>query len=64
MRIQNKIKVPHNIKPKDYKLYVSFCMEHVKETDTAEDVERMWKSFKKSLRDAVKGIVVRSKELQ
>ena len=63
MRIQNKIKVPHNIKPKDYKLYVSFCMEHVKETDTAEDVERMWKKFKKSLRDAAKEIVSRANEL-
>ena len=64
MRIKNKIKVPGYIKPQDYKLYVTFCMEHVKESDTPEDIERMWKTFKKSLRDAAKEIVSRAKELQ
>ena len=64
MREKIKIKVPRHIKPQDYKLYVTFCMEHVKENDTPESIEKMWKGFKKSLRDAAKGIVARAKELQ
>lgn len=59
-----KIKVPRTVKKSDLKLYLSFCMEHVKETDTEEEIERRWKLFKKSLRDAVKGIISRTKELQ
>lgn len=51
-----KIKVPRTIKDSDLKLYLSFCMGHVKETDTPEKIEKMWKEFKKSLKDAVKSI--------
>ena len=58
-----KIRVPRTIKKSDLKLYLSFCMEHVKETDTPEDIDRMWKKFKKSLRDAAKEIVSRANEL-
>ena len=68
MRNQKKkltrIKVPRTVKKSDLKLYLSFCMEHVNETDTEEEIERRWKLFKKSLRDAVKGIISRTKELQ
>lgn len=63
MRKKTKIKVPSYIKPQDYKLYVAFCMEHIKETDTPDDIERMWKAFKKSLKNAVKGIIERTKDL-
>jgi len=58
-----KIKVPHAVKKSDLKLYLSFCMEHVKETDTPEDINRMWKKFKKSLREAAREIVNRTNEL-
>ena len=60
----NRIKVPRTVKKEDLKLYISFCAEHVKETDSPEKIEMMWKTFKKSLREAVKGIIARSKELQ
>ena len=65
-KYQNKlksIKVPHTVKKSDVKLYLSFCMEHVKETDTPEDIEKMWKEFKKSLRDAVKSVTEKAKEM-
>lgn len=58
-----KIKVPPAVKKSDLKLYLSFCMEHVKETDTPEDINRMWKKFKKSLREAAREIVNRANEL-
>lgn len=58
-----KIKVPPAVQKSDLKLYLSFCMEHVKETDTPEDINRMWKKFKKSLREAAREIVNRANEL-
>lgn len=64
--INNKlkcIKVPHTIKKSDVKLYLAFCMEHVKETDTPDDIEKMWKQFKKSIKNAAKSVIERSKEL-
>lgn len=63
MRKQTKIKVPPTVKKSDLKLYLSFCMEHVKETDTPEDINRMWKKFKKSLRETAREIVNRANEL-
>lgn len=55
-----KIKVPPTVKKSDLKLYLSFCMEHVKETDTPDKIEKMWKIFKNSLKNAIKGIIKRS----
>lgn len=64
MRPKLKIKVPGYIKPQDYKLYVSFCMEQIEKGATPEEIDKSWRTFKKSLKDAVKGIVKRAKELQ
>lgn len=64
MRKKTKVWVPHSVKKEDLKLYLSFYYEYIKETDTHEDIEKRWKKFRQSLRDAVKGIVKRAKELQ
>ncbi len=64
MRKKTKIKIPGYIKQQDYKLYVAFCIEHIKETDTPDDIERMWKAFKKSLKNTAKEIIKRTKDLQ
>lgn len=64
MRKKTKVWVPHSVKKEDLKLYLSFHYEHIKETDTHEEIEKRWKKFRQSLRDAVKGIVKRAKELQ
>ncbi len=63
MRKKTKVWVPHSVKKEDLKLYLSFYNEYIKENDTHEDIEKRWKKFRQSLRNAVKEIVKKAREL-
>lgn len=63
MRKKTKVWVPRSVKKEDLKLYLSFYYEYIKEADTHEDIEKRWKKFRQSLRNAAKEIVKRAKEL-